>query len=222
MKVEDYIRRADDLIRLAESALSNLQPGPYGGSLAKSESFMELRSAAMSFIECVFGREHSYYVEFDAKVKDATEGYVRYALGILKAVRSELAGGWLVTTRGLISSEVFADFLGMGEHLLSEGYKDPAAVMTGGVLEEHLRQLATKIGISVTQLVHGKESHRKADSLNADLAKAGVYGILDQKTITGWLDLRNKAAHGKYAEYSREQVGLMLDGVRNFVVRLPL
>lgn len=94
----------------------------------------------------------------------------------------------------------------MAEHLLSEQYKDPAAVMVGGVLEEHLRQLAAKAGVAVTDMKDGKEVPRKAESLNADLAKAGVYGKLDQKAVTGWLDLRNKAAHGKYSEYTRRRI----------------
>ena len=51
------------------------------------------------------------------------------------------------------------------------------------------------------------------------LHRGGVYSKLDQKNVTAWLDLRNKAAHGKYAEYQIEQVALMLDGVRNFVTR---
>jgi len=39
--------------------------------------------------------------------------------------------------------------------------------------------------------------------MNADLAKVKVYGILEQKNVTAWLDLRNRAAHGKYLEFSR-------------------
>ncbi len=124
--------------------------------------------------------------------------------------------------RGLISSEVFADFLEMSEHLLDEHYKDAAAVMIGSVLEEHLRQLATKIGIPLAQANNGRRVPRKADALNADLAKANAYGLLDQKMTSGWLDLRNKAAHGKYAEYTADQVRLMLGGVQNFLARNPL
>lgn len=69
-------------------------------------------------------------------------------------------------------------------------------------------------------LSSGKAVPRKADTLNADLAKAGKYTKLDQKQITAWLDLRNKAAHGKYSEYTNEQVVLMLAGVRDFVSRV--
>ena len=41
-----------------------------------------------------------------------------------------------------------------------------------------------------------------------------VYSGLDQKSVTRWLDLRNKASHGKHSEYTKEQVALTLQGVR--------
>ena len=104
----------------------------------------------------------------------------------------------------------------MAEYLLAEGYKDPAAVVIGSVLEEHLRQVCAKNGIGVASA--GKP--KKADQLNAELAGSGIYTKLDQKSVTGWLDLRNKAAHGKYSEYTKERVDLMLDGVRNFLLRV--
>ena len=66
-----------------------------------------------------------------------------------------------------------------------------------------------------------KGSPKKADRLNAELAKAEVYTKLDQKSITAWLDLRNKAAHGKYNEYSKDQVSLMIAGIRDFIIRIP-
>ena len=109
----------------------------------------------------------------------------------------------------------------MAEYLLTERYKDAAAVIIGGVLEEHLRQLAARAQIPVEEPKNEKVVARKAESLNADLAKAGVYAKLDQKAVTFWLDLRNKAAHAKYTEYAHEQVELMYAGVRDFVMRNP-
>ena len=61
---------------------------------------------------------------------------------------------------------------------------------------------------------------RKADRLNADLAKQDAYSKLDQKAITTWLDLRNKAAHGKFDGYNKEQVQQMLQGVTEFMARV--
>ena len=65
----------------------------------------------------------------------------------------------------------------------------------------------------------GKSIPKKADAMNADLTKAGIYNLLSQKSVTGWLDLRNNAAHGKYDEYSQEQVKLMYQGVTDFIAR---
>ena len=105
----------------------------------------------------------------------------------------------------------------MADHLLSEEYKDAGAVITGSTLEEHLRQLCVKNGIATDTAGRPK----KADTLNAELAAQSVYSKLDQKSITAWLDLRNKAAHGKYGEYSKEQVALLIQGVRDFMARVP-
>lgn len=55
--------------------------------------------------------------------------------------------------------------------------------------------------------------------MNVDLAKAGVYNALSQKSVLAWLDLRNKAAHGKYGEYTIMEVQLMQQGVTDFIAR---
>jgi hypothetical protein len=49
------------------------------------------------------------------------------------------------------------------------------------------------------------------------LAAASTFSKLDQKNVTAWLDLRNKAAHGKYAEYETPQVNLLIGGIRDFI-----
>lgn len=66
---------------------------------------------------------------------------------------------------------------------------------------------------------NGKSLPKKADTLNGELGSQGVYNKLDQKQITAWLDLRNKAAHGQYGEYTAEQVKVMLAGVLDFIRR---
>jgi hypothetical protein len=142
---------------------------------------------------------------------------IPYVLGNLRGLRAAYQAGYLATVAELVHAELFADFLEMAEHLLSEGYKDPAAVVAGSVLEEHLRQLAAKH--SIADAVGGKP--KKADLINSEVAAAGVYTKLDQKSVTAWLDLRNKAAHGKYADYTKEQVELLLQSIRDFMVRVP-
>jgi uncharacterized protein (DUF2164 family) len=137
--------------------------------------------------------------------------------GILKAVRADYADHYLQSVQEIIHAEVFGDFLEMADHLLEQGFKDPAAVIGGGTLEEHLRKLCNKYGVLTTE----RGNPKKAEAMNAELAQAQAYSKLDQKSVTAWLDLRNKAAHGKYPEYTKEQVKLMVQGIRDFVTRLP-
>ena len=106
----------------------------------------------------------------------------------------------------------------MAEFLLGEGFKDAAAVMAGGVLESHLRQLCIKHGINVLDST-GKP--RKAAQFNDDLYKARVYSMVDQKSITAWLDIRNKAAHAKYQEYTKDHISIMILGIKGFIAHRP-
>jgi len=142
---------------------------------------------------------------------------LEYLTGILAALRSDVDGDYLQSLAELIRADLFSDFLSMAEYLLDGGYKEAAAVLTGGVLEEQLRNLAIKSGVPAT--VGSRPI--KVDQLNADLARANVYSVLYQKNVTAWLDLRNKAAHGKHPEYTKEQVVLMLQGVQDFAARFP-
>lgn len=142
-------------------------------------------------------------------------------VGVVEALKHDLEAGYLQTAEELIHGELFSDFLEMASHLLEEGYKDPAAVVGGASLEGHLRQLAKRVGVETTVATASGVKPKKADSLNAEIAKATAYSSLDQKNVTAWLDLRNKAAHGHYTEYTAEQVAIMLSGIRDFITRNP-
>ena len=106
----------------------------------------------------------------------------------------------------------------MSKYFLEQNYKDPAAVMIGSVLEEHLRFLCENNSIETSSHSGTTLKPKKAEVLNTELTKAEVYGLLEQKNVTAWLDLRNKAAHGKYNEYNIEQVSIMYQGVLNFIM----
>jgi hypothetical protein len=139
-------------------------------------------------------------------------------VGLLSALRDEYANGYLKSVIELVYADVFSDFLEMAQILLEQGYKDPAVVVIGSVLELHLHKLCTKHGLTI---IYTNGQPRNAEALNTDLKAAGAYDTADQKGVTAWLDLRNKAAHGKYNEYTRERVALLLENVRNFLQRIP-
>jgi hypothetical protein len=135
--------------------------------------------------------------------------------GVLKALREDYARGRIQTFRERVHSDLFSDFLEMAEYLLEdEKLKDPAAVLAGSVLEEHLRKLCAKHSVSLP-------TKPKLDTMNGDLKKQGVYGGIDQKQVTYWAGIRNSAAHGQYTDYTAVQVREMVQGIRNFISRYP-
>lgn len=219
MDIETLKKRIEELVILAKSTLSTRYSSQYGGTYVNAVKFNELRSSSLSFIKNLYGSEHPYYDEFNKRVLYSEPDYVEHGLGVLIAIQNEIDGGWLVKIKGLVTAEIFSDFLEMSEYFLQEGYKDPAAVMIGSVLEGHLRQLSGNCGIAVELIKDGKSIPKKADMLNSELVSVGIYSKLDQKSITSWLDLRNKAAHGRYDEYSKEQVDILYQGVLNFISR---
>jgi hypothetical protein len=224
MTVEkSVLLRSEEILKKGETILAGPKHEDFGVIFVDGAEVAGFRTMGLSFIGKVFGHDHSSYKEFDS----ATSGMYRNSIGqfstaisVYGAVHNDLMSGWIGNLRHLLRAEVFSDFLDMAEHLLEQGYKDPAAVMIGSVLEDHLRQLATQHNIRLTQTgQNGKVSPKKADTLNGDLRNQNVYNKLDQKQVTAWLDLRNNAAHGHYGEYTAEHVKMMLAGVLDFIRR---
>jgi len=222
MKTDDFLKRIDDLLEMGEKALATRHPTRSGASYIDSGPIKGFRTASLSFIKVVYGDDHPHYQEFSLNTNGFRPSDARMGISILQSIRSEIEGGWLFSLKGLITAELFANFIEMSEHLLETGYKDPAAVVCGSVLEEHLRQLCSVKNIPTEIEKDGKLRPIKADKLNSDLTKQGVYSKLDQKMVTAWLDLRNNAAHGQYDKYNQDQVKNMITAVTEFMSRVAV
>lgn len=189
------------------------------GTGLDSVGIAELRTRCIAAIERASGSNSPYYtniVEF-RKNEIIDRVYLELEMGIAKALISDIRSGYLQSVEELLHGNVFGDYLEMAMHLLDNDYKDAAAVLTGGTLEVHLKNMCSKYNISIER--SGKS--KKADELNSELAKRDVYSKLDQKNVTAWLGLRNDAAHGNYSAYTKDQVSLLLQSVRDFITRHP-
>jgi len=184
---------------------------------------IRLITRSRAAIERISGKQSPYVRQTENLLQKKTyNGSIcRQIIGIVDSLLADVEAGYLKSHEELIHGELFSDFIDMSRHLINEGYKDPAAVIVGSALETHLRNLCIKFSIDTTFEKDGKDVNKKADKLNSDLAKGQVYSKLDQKNITAWLDLRNKAAHGHFTEYTKEQVILLIDNISNFIVRNP-
>lgn len=222
--MKNLVDRVNHLLDLANRTYETKQftTGHFASAWVDRELFWEFRTSSLSFILNLYGNKHPYYTDYERLVRKNIPQDTLEGRAILRSIKNEIDRGWLMTMKGILSAEIFSDFLDMADHLLTEGYKDPAAVMIGSILEEHLRQLCAKFEIPIGEEKFGKMITRKADALNSDLTKNEVYNKLDQKNVTAWLDLRNKAAHGKYNDYNLQQVEFMKDGVTEFITRTKI
>ena len=158
----------------------------------------------------------------NAEITSNPNHAARLLAGILQAIRADYAADRIKTFAELVHSDLFADMLEAADYLLGETYKDPAAVMAGGMLEQHLRELCRKHGIDTTFTTPGGDTKPKMiDTMNADLAKASAYGKIEQKQVTAWAGIRNAAAHGEHTKYDDNQVRQMITSIRDFISKYP-
>lgn len=216
-----FLKQLDEILAEYNQLKAKAQYDDFSGKTA-IEDITTIISKSKAAISRIVGVNSEYYKDIDAILKQtnfSTGIKLKNIIGSVSALKSDLQNDYLKSLSGIVQSEVFSDYLEMSEHLLNEGYKDPAAVLVGSTLEVHLRELCISNSIEL-EIANAKNNliPKKADTMNADLAKAGVYSSAYQKQIIAWLGLRNSAAHGKYADYTKEEISLMLQGVRQFIL----
>lgn len=192
-----------------------------GGTASPSrDKLVEATSRMAAAIDSIAPAESRYRKLCAVTLKDhgpASAEAAEKLAGVLRALRADVEAGFLRNHEEVVRAEVFGDFLEMAEHLLSSGYKDPAATLAGGVLEEHLRKLSSRNNIPLNDGNRPKPASRLID----ELSKARIINTLEQKQLITLTDLRNKAAHGKYGEYQKQDVRTMIDSIKHLVSKLP-
>lgn len=134
---ERLLNRLEQVENLGRATLATTVSSEFGGRYVDSGKADGFKAASLSFIERVYGKDHSYYESFNTSVSHYDPSDIESGLEILSSIRQEIEGDWLFT-------------------------------------------------------------------------------------LTMWLDLRNKAAHGKYDEYKSEQVANMYSGITEFMARLSI
>ncbi|MEW5786151.1 MAG: HEPN domain-containing protein [Bacillota bacterium] len=193
------------LLQEGQQILSNC--GWNGSQYSRSPSdidYRRFRTEAMNLVKRVCGKDSDHYQELKRLAENE-----KTCFGILQAAHRDFNDGFLFDLRDLVAAELLGDFIDQAETLIAEGYHVPAASLAGAVLEDTLRKLCLKNRLPVPD-------RTKIDRLNADLAKAGVYDKLIQKRITALADIRNKADHGHFDEFAKDDVEDMVRWVRRF------
>ena len=111
--------------------------------------------------------------------------------------------------------------MGQADALLKEGQPGafdhvPAAVLSGAVLEKALRTLCDRQQPQIP-ITNANGDSKTLNPLIDDLKKAGVFNELKAKQLRAWADIRNKAAHGEFNQFTKGDVEQMLAGIANFL-----
>ncbi len=201
---------AEEALRIAATKVT--KHGGYGNyDQVDEEIFDEWKVKAKSLIVKTCGNDSEHINAFVKAEKpitmDDSYSIFKRVKPVFMAAKNDFQGGFLTSVKNLVQAELFDSELEQATEILSSGYKGPAAVVAGVVLETTLRDLCTD-----NSLPHGK-----LDKMNSDLAKAGVYNKLQQKRITALADIRNSAAHGDWTSFSDDEVKEMIRDVERFL-----
>jgi hypothetical protein len=215
--ISQYISHLDSIVQTHDSCIQE------DNNEIPDRVAYNLLTRSKEAIEKIGGKE-SYYSQQSEEVLSenwAVTYKVTVLIGIVEALRDDIKTGFLVSFSELVRGEVFQNFLDMAEYLCQESFKDAAAVIAGSTLEAHLKQLCNKNNIDTSSTTTDSSVRlKKASQLNQELGKV-AYSLFDQKQVTAWLDLRNSAAHGKYNDYSIQQVRQFIEWLKDFTLRNP-
>lgn len=132
---------------------------------------------------------------------------------VLSAAMIDYREGFMADTRLLVSAEVFADFLVQAEVLLENDYKDAAAVVIRAVLEDGLRRVCVSKGLTV-------KDRDGVHELAEALTKQNALTAVQFKEIEAKKEVGNKAAHGRFSEYTKADVVAFHEFVQRLLATL--
>jgi hypothetical protein len=198
---------------MVPSLLASKRRNDFGYDYIDNQQYTKWRMMAQTVITAIAPQTHfdSEFKIIDSdNISDSPKRLARQS-AVLEALQDDLEGGMLSNVRSIVRAEVFSEMLDQAEHLHTEGYYQASAVIAGAVLEDHLRKLCARYPLVVLP------TKPKLDLMNAELARAGEYSLLQQKEVTLWAGIRNAAAHGRLADLTKENTSNLIRGVVRFL-----
>jgi len=198
----------DKAIQLCDHHRKVIDKG--GGSLP-ADKYFELKASSINLLERL-SSDQSVYVREMTQAPSRGTVDPNLLKGVLEAARCDYLQGFMADHKLLISAEVFSDLLVQAEVLLDHDYKDAAAVIIRAVLEDGIRKLCD---------AHRIESGKRdtIQQLNEKLYKEKAYTALMHKEIVAKAEIGNCAAHGRFDQYTKDDVAAFLEFVLRFLAQ---
>lgn len=222
---QKLIREVEHLLGQARKVLDTTlsSSNPNAAPEVKEETFHAFRISSSSWLNRVFGNNHTCSQAFLHEVTHATVARTKRAVGILEAARIELDGDWLSTTKGTLAKDMLINVLRHAQMQRDAGNMRAAVVICGAVIDELLRRVCLRAGITlVNDQVQGKATAKKALQLTGEAYKKKVYDRAVNKQLISWIELFNEQVEGKNDPPKEKQVDQMLKGTRVIITTLQL
>jgi len=180
----------------------------------------ELQMTAINTCVSLYGADSPQVKSIEATRKEIwnskyVETYKQQLLfehlqGLLRAVASDVRGGRVRDLQLQARGEVFADFLSAARTALADGFKDVAAVLASGALEDALKRFAVANGLSV----YDKDMSDVVNALKATSLVKGPQGAL----LQGFVKIRNKAFHAQWGDIDTADVQSVISFTQEFLL----
>jgi hypothetical protein len=130
-------------------------------------------------------------------------------LGLLQSVQQEAKSGLLVKLEDQVVATTFDDFIDHAVQYHKSGKVKESSVLASAVLEDTLKRIATKAGVSPKGF--------SLEPLIDELTKAGVFSAIKSKRIKSFSAVRNHALHAEWEQIDLKDVGALLSGLRELL-----
>ena len=110
----------------------------------------------------------------------------------------------------MIAGEIFADFTRLASRALDEGHEDVVAGLASAALEDVMKKLATKNGITLSD-------DSDLSQIIGALKSAGVIGGTQASMLKGMPRLRNAAMHADWQKITDPEVGALIAFVEGLI-----
>jgi hypothetical protein len=213
MKIEEKIlQRFKELLAEARTMpskrIANLTVMEY-------EYWGKWSTSALNLLEKVFGRDSVPFQNLK-RLDDIAGGRglvsdkFKEGRGIFEGALREYEAGFFASLSNTISGELFGDFVQLAKRCLSEGHKDPAAVVASAALEDVLKRYATINGLDV-------KDKSMQEVVNALKSKGLVEGA-QKSLLEAMPKIRDYAMHANWDKIRTEDVSSIIGFVEQFLI----
>ncbi len=224
---ETYLKRLDELITKGEAIIKNVHrdQSTFAGIVEYIDhnAANTWRTNCFNLLSQIKPKDDYAFVSINSPWKgmDSHKDRAEKILSFMRAIKEDFQKGFLDSLSEQIEAALVCDYMSMAESLLNDPDAKktgtdhiPAAVLAGATLEHALRTLCDRNGISTQK---GGGDFKTLNPLIDDLKAAALFNELKAKQLRSWADIRNAAAHGRFKDFSRDDVSNMIVGINQFL-----